>query len=236
MLSGGGKVIIEKTRMIENAEIIFSDLFIQPCSYLIGGEIISPVFSGTAILIPLFGVCGMAWMLVRKRYLITASLALIILSSLMLGIISGENTGLRRITPLVVCIFIFAGAGVELILMISRKTLKKYHFLIYFFLTGLICGSVFTYQKNVSHISNNHRTWLQRNFTYIEGKNYTESVDALVRRMEIRKIELKTDDYSWDVLIMLDMLCRSNGKPYNKPEITGSWPKNIPKSPYSSSL
>ncbi|NMC62882.1 MAG: hypothetical protein GYA55_06895 [SAR324 cluster bacterium] len=73
-------------------------------------------------------------------------------------------------------------------------------------------------------VSKHYTAWLQRQFKYMPGKNYEETIGALLQSMQKESIEISTDDYAFETLVLLDLFCRRRQISCIPPRIVGNGP------------
>lgn len=89
-----------------------------------------------------------------------------------------------------------------------------------------------TFFESFLDVRRNFSQWLQRDFECFEGKDYVESVEMLCEQVQRGQIVLAGDDYSYDSIIMLKLICDRRGLEYHRPVYDGRWPSRIPSAPY----
>lgn len=187
IFTGGGKPTLDWASLANSWSYMISDLFIKPVSYLANGDILIPAWpywltGGPLLLLALAG----CWLLWREKNRFAVWLLLIAGSSFGLGLFAGVNPGIRRIFPFVVVMVIAAGFGLEQ-LSKGRRTRPAYWALVIF----LLGSSLFLFWQTYAYVAVSFRPWLQREFTYLPGKNYAGTVETLVGMSQRGPLKLR---------------------------------------------
>ncbi len=79
-----------------------------------------------------------------------------------------------------------------------------------------------TYLGTYAGIADHYESWLQRQFKYLPGMGYAETMEELVRQLQEKQIELSSDEYHHDTFVFLDLICKRRHLHCIPPKFIGS--------------
>lgn len=207
MFNGGRTLTLNWPAVGHSFSVLFEDIFVASNSYLLGGWMIYPALPGlwyqiVFIALLLAGI----FLLWRERNSYLFWLLLIAFFSFIMGGLFGDVPGIRRVFPFLIVAAIWLGFGLEAAGRFGRGKLLQFALILV-----LVGSAAFTFYGTYRHISLTYQSWLQRDFTYLPGKNYEQTVEALIARSQHEQVILRPHEYSYDLYLLLKLFCQRRG-------------------------
>jgi hypothetical protein len=94
----------------------------------------------------------------------------------------------------------------------SRAGIARHHkAILQVLMGGMLVAPSITFAEVCLHMRARFKAPLSREFVFLPGKNYEETIEELVARMQEGQISLSRKDYSFDNLVLLDLICKRRG-------------------------
>ncbi|MFA5113050.1 MAG: hypothetical protein WC529_02005 [Candidatus Margulisiibacteriota bacterium] len=214
MFNGGRHLTLSWPAVAGSFAVICRDLLVASDSYLLRPWLLYACLPGLWYQLLFAGLllAGLRLLWREKNRYLFWLLALAV-GSFLLGGLFGDVPGIRRIFPCLIVCSCWAGYGVEAVGRLAGGKLWQG------ILVALLVGySLFIFHGTYRFVSLDYRNWLQREFTYLPGKNYEGTIEGLIAESQKRPVKMSQYPKSPDVIchhhdtyLLLKLFCARRG-------------------------